>query len=63
MTTDEDINKRLFEYNQLLDYFDPVESSDMELVINWDTQQAYQINSCGNWGSEWIIYKYESRIV
>lgn len=47
--TDEDINKRLSEYNQLLDYFDPVEDSYTELVNNWDTQQSYQVNSCGNW--------------
>lgn len=49
ITTDEDITKRLAEYLQLLDYIEDVEDSYTELVNGWDTQQAYQVNTCGNW--------------
>lgn len=49
ISSDEDINKRLNDYYQLFDDFDPVNQSYVELVNGWDEKQAYQVNSCSNW--------------
>ncbi|MBM7679256.1 hypothetical protein, partial [Gracilibacillus alcaliphilus] len=52
LSTEADIKKRIGEYYQLFSYLDLVGTGEQvyhEILSNWNTDKAYQVNSCGNW--------------